>query len=136
MSLIKRLDDPINAASTSLIGAYTFVWGFYVALPFWDVFTSAPVFHPLLSLAPEYFWGLLAILCGLTMFYGAVKNSFTSLQYGTFICFMHWTMLSFTFYFGDWHNTAWITYGFIATLCAFMYLNIRLNKNNLHDNKT
>jgi hypothetical protein len=134
-TLARRLERPINPASTALFGAFTALWGIFVALPYWDVFGRAPIYGPLLQIAPEMFWGILALVCGLMMLWGALRNSFQSLQYGSFIGFMHWTVLTIAFYLGDWQNTAWLTYGFIAFLCSFMYLNIRMNKNNLHKEK-
>ena len=39
------------------LGIYTILWGLWVANPFWDVFSTAPLYSQLSSIAPEVFWG-------------------------------------------------------------------------------
>jgi hypothetical protein len=125
--LAKALLLPINPAAVIVLGIYTVVWGFWVANPFWSVFSSAELFGVLARLAPEYFWGCLAIVCGSITIYGAVKRSYKPLVRGAATSGWHWFMISIFYFMGDPLNTGGITALTFAVYAAFVYLNIRVN---------
>lgn len=124
--------QPINRTAIILLGIYTTVWGFWVANPWWTVFTQAPLYHVLGMLAPEVFWGCLAIVVGLITIYGALKRTYRPLIVGASTVGWHWAMIAIFYFWGDWMNTGGITALLLAVYAAFIYLNIRVNH---HKNK-
>jgi hypothetical protein len=125
---------PVNKAAIVLLGFYTVLWGLWVANPFWDAFASAAIFSKLGLLAPEVFWGCLAIFCGLVTIRGAWRRSYRALVIGAGTAGWHWFMISIFYFLGDWTNTGGITSLTFAIYAAFIYLNIRVNHRAAHRN--
>lgn len=130
--LAKALLLPINPAAVILLGIYTVVWGFWLANPFWTVFTQAPLYSALGALAPEVFWGCLAIFCGAVTCYGAFRRRYRPLVVGASVSGWHWFMISIFYFMGDPLNTGGITALIFSIYAAFVYLNIKVN---FKDNK-
>lgn len=136
MNFIKRelhdlylgLIKPINGASVVVISGYTFLWGMWVVNTFWDVFTRAPLFSELSAVAPEWAWGLVAVIVGLVMLYGVFRPSYGSLTRGAFVGFMFWMTIAVGYFLGDWQNTGGITAAMLCISCAYIYLNVRINR--------
>lgn len=122
---------PVTSAVVIILGCYTVLWGFWVANPFWSVFEQAPLYQELAQLAPELFWGLLAMFCGAITIWGALRRSYRALNTGAIIAGWHWTMIAIFYLLGDWQNTGGITAGALAVYAAFVYLNIKINHKNL-----
>lgn len=122
---------PINPSAVSIMAIYTFLWGLWVANPFWDVFVTAPLYMALNSVMCEAGWGIIAIICGFFMLWGVVRGSFKSLSRGAFAGAIHWAVISGGYFVGDWHNTGGITALMIAIYCSYIYLNLRVNQDNL-----
>lgn len=118
---------PINPAAVILLGIYTVVWGFWVANPWWSVFSQAKMFATLSSIAPEVFWGSLAMVCGAITIYGAVSRKYRPLITGAQVSGWHWFMISIFYFIGDFANTGGITALVFSVYSAFIYLNIRVN---------
>lgn len=119
---------PINKAAIILLGVYTVIWGFWVANPFWHVFTSAPLYSALAGTVPaEWFWGCVAIICGCLTIRGAFRRSYNSLLIGAGAVGWHWFIISILYFVGDWHNTGGITALFLSLYAAYVYLNIKVN---------
>lgn len=125
--LANALLKPINTAAVVLLGVYTVVWGVWVANPFWTVFTQAPLYSVLAEVAPEYFWGCVAIFCGIVTIIGAVKRSYRTLVNGAIVACWHWSMISIFYFLGDPLNTGGITALTFAIYASFVYLNIKVN---------
>lgn len=126
--LARALLKPINTTGIIILGIYTTVWGLWIANPFWSVFNRAPMFNEMASLAPEWAWGLMAIIAGLVIVYSAIRQSYRTLTIGSLVAAWHWAAIA-TFYFvADWMNTGGITCLMIAVYATFVYLNIRVNK--------
>lgn len=126
--LIRRLLMPINPNIIAFLGLYTIVWGLWLIMPMWDVFTVAPLFNQMASIAPEWVWGTVALVSGMSISYGALKPSYRTLTVGAFIGAVHWLNVAVMYFLGDWHNTGGITSLAFCLFSAFVYLNIRLNK--------
>lgn len=122
---------PINPAYTLIVGVYTLVWGFWLSNPFWEVFTQAPLYGALSAVLPEVYWGLFAMLCGGIMIWGVAKHSYESLTKGAYAGFLHWLVIAGGYFVGDWQNTGGITSLAIALYCGLVYLNLRVNRDNL-----
>ena len=120
--------QPINIAAILIMGAFTVLWGLWVANPFWRAFNSADMFSVMANYAPEWAWGTASILVGLTMIYGVWKLSYKSLTRGALTGFLFWIVVSLFFFLGDWQNTGGITYGMIAVYCGFIRINLAANK--------
>lgn len=130
--LAEALLLPINPAAVVLLGIYTVLWGFWVANPFWTVFTQAALYNKLAAvfvfgIPPEIFWGVIAMFCGTITIYGAVKRSYYPLVRGAAIAFFHWLVICVMYFLGDPANTGGITALIFAVYAAFVYLNIRVN---------
>jgi len=130
-NLAFAITRPINKVAAFTLSVYTFLWGVWLAVPFWGVFENATAYRWLSSVAPEYAWGSLAIVVGIVMTYGIIKSSYNSLTIGAFSGFIHWLIISMGYFFGDWRSTGGITAGAMAIYCAAIYLNLRVNHNNL-----
>ena len=128
--LAKAVLLPINPAAVVLLGIYTVLWGIWVANPFWNVFGQAQLYGVLAQVAPEVFWGCLAIICGTVTIYGAVKRRYGPLVRGASFSGWHWLMISIFYFLGDPLNTGGITALIFAVYAAFVYLNIRVNFKN------
>lgn len=122
---------PMNTAALMIMSLYTFIWGLWLALPFWQVFSQAALYGALASIMPEIYWGLIAITCGIIMVWGVVNNSYKSLTRGAYAGFIHWLVISGGYFVGDWHNTGGITALAIALYCGVVYLNVRVNRDSL-----
>lgn len=135
MRILERLEKfaeallkPINPAAVVLLGIYTMMWGLWVIVPFWDVFTTAKLFSVLLALPlPEAFWGGLAMACGSVTTYGAFHRGYESLTRGAQVAAWHWLMIACFYFAGDFANTGGITALFFAIYAAYIYLNIKIN---------
>jgi len=127
--LIVALLRPINGTGVIILGVYTLVWGLWVASPFWTVFTKAELYGALATIAPEMFWGCLAIACGLTIILGVHHRSIKALMTASLVGAWHWSMISFLYFLGDIANTGGITSLTFAVYAAYTYLNLRINRN-------
>lgn len=133
--LARALLLPINPAVAVLLGFYTFVWGLWIANPFWTVFTQAGLYDAMnnvwfvvaVGLPPEVFWGVIAVVCGIFIMHGAVKRSYKSLIRGATIAFFHWLAIAIMYFLGDWANTGGITAAIFTVYGAFLWLNVRVN---------
>ena len=104
------------------------LWGCWVAAPWWDVFTRAHVYSYMLSLAPEWTWGAVAIVAGFAMILGVLANSYRSLTMGSWIGGIHWFVISVLYFIGDWQNTGGLTVLAFAVYSAYIHLNLKINK--------
>lgn len=125
--LISALLRPVNGAAVVILGAYTFVWGLWVASPFWEVFTRAELYGALSILAPEVFWGILAIFCGVVIMWGAWKRSEQALIVASLVGGWHWAMIAFFYFLGDVTNTGGITSLTFSIYAVYTYLNLKVN---------
>lgn len=126
--LADQLLQPINPSLIVVLGVYTIVWGLWIVSPFWDVFTTAPLYATMASISTEYFWGAVAIASGLIICRGVFKPSYRNTQLGAFIGFFHWTMIGVLYFVGDWSNTGGITALAFAVYSGLVWLNVKLNK--------
>lgn len=128
--IYQRFKKPINTAEVFIVSAFTFLWGLFVALPF-NVFTQAPLYDSMNSVAPEIVWGAIAMVVGLGMIWGVVKPSITSLTRSAYLGAIYWGTIAGFYLTGDWQNTGWLVCIFISVYCSFVYLNVRVNRKNL-----
>jgi hypothetical protein len=123
----RALLRPVNPAAIIFLGVYTTVWGFWVANPFWEVFTQADLYAVLSFVAPEVFWGCIAMTCGAITIYGAVRHHYRPLVRGAGVMFWHWLMIACFYFLGDPQNTGGITSLFFSLYAAFIFVNLRIN---------
>jgi hypothetical protein len=122
---------PVNTAAIIILGVYTTLWGFWMANPLWQVFTRAPLYAKMAAIAPEWFWGSLALAVGVFMIYGVIRHKYLPLASGALVGYFHWLIISVLYFLGDWRNTGGITAGVISVYCGFIWLNIRKNREEL-----
>jgi len=120
--------SPINTSAISIMAGFTVLWGLWVANPFWTVFTQAQIFSFMVIILPEVAWGIIAILIGITMFYGVIKPSYMNLRNGALAGFYFWLFAAINFFLGDWQNTGGVTLLMIAVYCGYIALNLFINK--------
>lgn len=128
--VLRDVLQPINTAAIVIMGAFTVLWGAWVANPFWRAFNSADMFSVMAQYAPEWAWGCAAMAVGITMIHGVWRRSYSSLALGSFVGFLFWIIVSLFFFLGDWQNTGGITYGMIAVYCGFIRTNLYVNRSN------
>lgn len=129
--LKRGLRHPINAYATIIMSLYTFMWGLWLATPAWATFGTAPLYSKMDDVGPEWLWGLIAVISGLVMLYGVLKPSYGSLSKAAFTGAIHWGIITFFYFWGDWHSTGGLTALMIAVYCSFVYLNLRVNRDNV-----
>lgn len=131
--LAEALLLPINPAAVIILGIYTAVWGLWVANPFWEVFSHAPLYSAMASFMPEYIWGILAITMGAITIYGAVNRYYAALVRGAAASGFFWLFVCIFYFVGDAASTGGITALVFSVYAAFIYLNIRVNFKNDRD---
>lgn len=120
--------QPINPAVVIFLGGYTILWGIWVINPFWDVFSTAPLFSALGNLIPyESVWGFFALVTGAVTSYGAINRSYGALVRGALFAAMHWLVIAIFYFLGDWANTGGITALIFCLYASYVYLNIKVN---------
>jgi hypothetical protein len=124
---VRVLLSPLQRSSIVALGIYTFFWGLWVAAPWWSVFDQAELFSTMGLIAPEVFWGGLAVACGASIIISAWKMFPRGVMDAAVITWAHWLMIAIFYFVGDWQNTGGITSLSIAIYAAFIYLNIKVN---------
>lgn len=135
--LAVNLSKPINTSAISIMAIYTFVWGFWLSMP-WPALNISPASNLLSRLAPEPLLGIAAMVIGIIMFIGVLKNQYKPLRVGASSGFLFWLSVSLLSLFSFWKSTGWITSGMVAFYCFFVAVNLKVNHDrelNLHDNK-
>lgn len=127
LGLARRLMQPINPSLVALLGGYTFLWGLWLLSPWWHVFERAPLYSKM-AVFPEWVWGAVAVYSGLELLRGVIRSKNKDLRRGAFIGYIHWLVITFMYFWGDWHNTGGITSMTVSLYCFVIYLNYRRNK--------
>lgn len=121
------LHRPTNPVIQVLLGSYTIVWGLWVGSPFWSVFSRAPIYSEMHRFAPEWAFGIMAVLAGGMVLRGAWRTSYQALSTGAIVGAMHWITISVLYFSGDWRNTGGVTSLFIGLMMTYLYLNVAIN---------
>ncbi|ASR76480.1 hypothetical protein SEA_SAMISTI12_48 [Streptomyces phage Samisti12] len=136
--MARGLRKPINTAAISIMGVYTFIWGLWLALP-WATFARSPIYGMMSNLAPELVWGVAAMAIGAIMLYGVWSQVYRALHRGALAGFYYWFVISGFYLMGSWQSVGWINAFMVAIYCAFVAINLRVNRklvdSSLHDNK-
>jgi len=117
----------MNPYGSTLLGLLTFMWGLWIVNPFWSVFSRAGVYGKAMDFAPEWAWGTWSTICGLAILCALWRSSSVWLARASGFAVWHWFTISGMLWWGDWQNTAGLTYMFIGLYSVFAYLNIRVN---------
>ncbi len=135
--IARGLRKPINTAAISIMGAYTFVWGLWLALP-WATFNRSPIYEFMEGLAPELLWGIAAMCIGTLMLRGVWKQSYRPLHTGAAAGFYYWFVIAVFYILGSWESVGWINAFMVSLYCAFVAINLRVHRKfidpELHDN--
>lgn len=118
--------EPINPSFTILLSVYAFLWGFWLAQPFWSVY-SASLALSNLSFFPGYVWGLWALGVSALISRGAIKPSYSNLQLGAMLGFFHWFVIMLVLMTGDVTNPAWLTFALLSAYTALIWVNVKVN---------
>lgn len=123
----KALLLPINTSAVVILGIYAFVWGLWVANPWWDVFPTRHLYDAMNSVMPEYLWGIASIIAGLFTIYGAVTRKYNALLLGASISTIFWLIISIFYFIGDYQQTGGITAAAFSLYASYVYTNIKVN---------
>lgn len=126
-NLVRGLLKPINPYATALLGVLTLTWGLWILCPYWDVFTTAKIYAKALDFAPEWAWGTWSTMCGLGILASLWRGSTCWLARSVGFAIWHWFTVSTMLWWGDWQNTAGLTYTFIGIYTVLVFLNIKVN---------
>lgn len=116
-------------AASILMGVYTTLWGTWVALPWIDTFAVSHHYRVMGQLAPEWAWGVLAIMFGVAMVGGVLKGSTDWVIRGAMAGYFWWTAIMIFNFLAAPSGAIWITDLMVAIYCAFIALNLRVNRN-------
>lgn len=126
--LADALLRPINPSAVIILGLATIMWGLWIVLPFWDVFSISSVYSTLLAThIPEFCWGLLAIGCGMITTWGATVRKTTPLKIGSMVAGWHWLMITIFYISGNWMDSTWVFTLMFALYAAYVAMNLRVN---------
>lgn len=127
-SVAETILRPLNPTLIIVLGVYTVLWGLWILIPLWMVFPLAPHYAIMAALAPEWFWGVIAIVAGCFTIHGALRPKYRNLKWGAIVGFFHWTTIGFLYLFASWQSTSWLSAFAFATYCGLIWLNIKVNK--------
>jgi hypothetical protein len=125
--LLKMLRNPAAQGTLIFVAAYTFTWGLWLLL--FNVFSRAPVYTWLSQVSDEHVFGVAGIVSGLAMAATVLRNRFPWTAYGALIGFVFWGLIGVGYFIGDYQNTSGVTAFGVSAYSAYVYLNIRLNRN-------
>ena len=125
--LAKGLLRPINPYLSVLLGLFTLSWGAWVVNPFIKTFDEVETYRKAVEFAPEWAWGTWSIIAGASIIIAIWKNNVSLLSGALAFATWHWFTVGGMTWWGDWHNTAGLTYTFVALYSTSAYLNIRTN---------
>src|SRR5438128_2073158 len=128
LKLTRALLKPINTSAIVLLGVYTVAWGFWIGNPFWNEFAIEPSLRVLSSFAPEFIWGLVALIAGAVIVYGVLKPSYENLTRGALCGFIYWVVMATLEFVSNWQSVGGITALLFGLYAAYIYVNIRVNK--------
>jgi hypothetical protein len=125
---VRTILKPISKGVTVFLSLYTILWGLWTLNPWWSVFNSAGLYDGLNGVAPEWFWGLLALSVGLMSLVSTIDNRYPKTAFtSAALAGWFWFVIGLLYLYGDWHNTGGITGLFLSVLCAFIFLNVKAN---------
>lgn len=130
--IARGLLEPINIYAAGILGALTLTWGIWIVNPFLDTFPSAQIYSRSAELAPEWAWGTWATACGLIILIALFKGAHKRMVFTLGFAVWHWFVVAMMCWLGDWHNTAGITYSYIALWTAYAWLNMKVNGKQSH----
>lgn len=133
-SLSRQLRTPMNSFFVCLISFYTFLWGAWALIPEWSLFGQGKSYQFIASIAPEWAWGLVAVVFGLLVILGAVKRSFKIMYAGAHLSFYFWLVLAIGFWIGNWQGLWGVTATLFTIYFGLTAANIRVNRDNLTHN--
>lgn len=122
------MSKPLHVSVVVLLAVYTIVWGVWLVLPFWDVFSQAQLYSEMANVAPEISWGSTAIISGGITMLGLVRNNYWYERLGVGLTTWHWFMVAIFYFLGDWANTGGITAMFLVCYSAYIFLKLKLTK--------
>jgi hypothetical protein len=127
-AFIELMFKPAHIAIVALVGTYTLLWGLWIAVPGWEVFTTAMLYENMLTLAPEIVWGSIAALIGAVACYGAATHSYICTRLSGSLIWAYWFVIAILYLSADWHNTGGITALFFMVYGAYIFINTKLNR--------
>jgi hypothetical protein len=124
---LRLLMRPINPASIGLQGFFSVLVGFWLMLP-WDTYNLSPTYKWLAALSPDWVPGILLLGAGVIMLWGAWTNRAKPIIVTSWIGYSVWTAISILLLIANAYSILWILAVVPAVHCAFIALNVNLNK--------
>jgi hypothetical protein len=117
-----------------LVGLASFMWGVWVLNPTVDSLFN-PMFVPLLTLAPEWFWGSLFLVVGATKIIAVFMRSEFWIRISTFMGCLLWFTFATFFLLANWKVTGVPTYYIVSAMNAWIYLQVKFHPEIISGNK-
>lgn len=117
---------PINKSASAILGVFSIVWGFWLANPFWSVFSSEEVFE-IMRILPETAWGTLAMALGVAILMGMKGSRFSLLKWAVRAGFYFWLFVAIASLVGDWASPVGPTMLMITSYMGYVALNLSIN---------
>ncbi|AMM44865.1 putative membrane protein [Bacillus phage SP-15] len=123
-NLLNRIKDYVSKhfiaeTFTSLIAI---VWGLSLLHP--DATFTLPSYKPMLDIAPEYAWGLLALGIGIFQYIGMVGRKFYLRTISALLATGFWIFVGVMFCLTPIMNTAGGTYIIIGIMTGVLYVKV------------
>lgn len=125
--LAKRLLQPVNTSVISIMGVFDFVFGGWLILPFNSLSNKYS------SGFPEWLIGLITLVIGFLIVFGAVRERLQMLSVGALVGFLFWLIATGLAMTTRIESPAWIFAIMISVYHFFVGVNIRVNYSNLRN---
>jgi hypothetical protein len=101
----------------------TLGWGSSLCLP-GDAFSSAPAFAPMASIGPDWFWGAIAMVIGVTRAFGLFRSSVPARLLAAMGGGVIWTFTWLTMLLSGSGTTGVAVYGVLSTANLLIFVKI------------
>lgn len=100
-------------------------YGLWLMAPWWNVFEISSIYNEMSMVAPEWLWGLIALMAGVIKFIGALHNRRQWLRISSMAGFLMWGVIAACYLIAQWHSPTWIIALFLSIQAAHHYLMVK-----------
>lgn len=107
---------------------WAFVWGFWLASPWWDTLANAPAFSVMAQAGPDWMWGGIPMLTAVAVVVAHRLRRWIIKQILFGILMSFFVFASVIFALANWQGTAVITYLFLAAFYFLLAMAVRYER--------
>lgn len=123
-----RLRDVVTTAPQEVlelfVSALALVWGLFLVNPYVNTFAVGVGWRAMAELAPEWAWGLGALLTGAAGILGLGNDLRRVRRYAAFLHAVAWAFISTMMVTSNALGTGWVTYGMVAAGSLIVFLRL------------